>query len=63
MPYCELLSTCPFFNSATQDSPEMADIDKEQYCQGNYTWCGRYMAFQALKRELEKETAVRNVPK
>ena len=48
---CELLSTCPFFNDKAGDTFEMADIHKEQYCRGEYPWCGRYMVFKALERE------------
>jgi len=49
MPACELLATCPYFNDSTY---EMAGTDKEQYCKGDYTWCGRYMAFKALERQI-----------
>jgi len=49
--WCELLVTCPFFNDNAQKTFEMAEIYKEQYCKGNYPWCGRYMVFKALERE------------
>lgn len=49
MPACELLSTCPYFNDSMY---EMAKTDKEWYCRGDYGWCGKYMAFKALEREL-----------
>ncbi len=49
---CELLTSCPFFKDPTY---MMAETDKEQYCQGDYGWCGRYMAFK-VARALEKET-------
>ena len=52
MSNCELLATCPFFNDSMQD---MSEIDKEYYCKGNYSWCGRYMFFKALQRELDRE--------
>lgn len=48
---CELLATCPCFNDRTQNTFEMTEIDKEQYCKGDYPWCGRYMVFKALERE------------
>jgi len=51
---CELLSTCPYFNDRMQEMSEMTETDKEQYCQGDYTWCGRYMTAKALERELER---------
>ena len=51
MPDCELLVTCPFFSDSTY---EMAETYKEQYCKGNYFWCGRYLGFKALERELER---------
>ncbi len=35
----------------TQNTFEMAETCKEQYCKGNYPWCGRYMVFKALERE------------
>jgi len=33
----------------------MPEIFKEQYCRGDYRWCGRYMAFKAEERELERK--------
>ena len=53
---CELLTSCPFFKDPTY---MMAEMDKEQYCQGDYGWCGRYMAFKVLAREKKtrQETA------
>lgn len=48
---CELLATCPFFNDRAQNTFEMAETYKEQYCRGIYPWCGRYMVFKALERE------------
>ena len=58
MSNCELLSTCPFFNDTSDDMSEMAEMRKEQYCKGGYTWCGRYLGFKALQRELEREIEV-----
>lgn len=55
---CELLSTCPFFNNQTQDMSGMTAKDKEQYCQGDYAWCGRYMTFKASQREAESLTSL-----
>ena len=55
MPDCVLLSTCPFFNDRMHYVSEMTETDKQRYCKGNYTWCGRYMIFWALQRELERE--------
>ncbi len=46
MPDCELLATCPYFNDCMY---EMAEKDKEQYCKGDYTRCGRYLGFKALE--------------
>ncbi len=57
IPDCELLATCPFFNDAIQDTYQMAEMHKEQYCKGDYTWCGRYMVFKAWQRELERKEA------
>ena len=48
MPDCECLATCPYYNDSTYGMPE---IYKEQYCKGDYRWCGRYMAFKAEERE------------
>ena len=48
---CELLATCPFFNDNAQNTFEMAETYKVQYCKGNYPWCGRYMVFKAVERE------------
>lgn len=43
MPDCELLVTCPFFSNGTYG---LAEKLKEQYCKGDYAWCGRYMNFK-----------------
>jgi len=32
----------------------MTEMDKERYCRGDYGWCGRYMVFKALERELKR---------
>jgi len=34
-----------------QNTPEMTEIYKEQFCKGDYAWCGRYMAFKELERQ------------
>lgn len=60
MPACELLSMCPYFNDSTYGMPE---IFKERYCKGDYAWCGRYMAFKALERELKRKSSFRFVAK
>lgn len=54
MPDCELMPTCPFFNSDSQQAPEMSAGLKEEYCRDKYTWCGRYMAFKVLDREKKR---------
>jgi hypothetical protein len=46
---CELLTTCPYFND---DTYGMSEIFKEQYCRGEYRWCGRYMAAKAEERNM-----------
>ena len=53
MPDCELLLTCPFFNSMVDDTNELTAFIKKHYCHGYYARCGRYMAFKALERETE----------
>ena len=53
MPDCELLLPCPIFNDKTQGMSELAETLKEHHCKGDYAWCGRYMAFKALERELK----------
>ena len=55
MPDCELLATCPFFNDRMHNMSEMAEMCAKQYCKGDYGWCGRYMVFKALQRELERQ--------
>ena len=47
---CEIAATCPFLNGELQDSPELAARLKEEYCQGKYGWCGRYMLYKAILR-------------
>ena len=54
MPYCELMPTCPFFKDEFQESLEMTAGLKEEYCCGEYGWCGRYMVFKAQEREMER---------
>jgi hypothetical protein len=44
---CELMSTCPFFND--EEHSDMTESLKEEFCYGNYTWCGRYLIYQALR--------------
>ena len=51
---CEIAATCPFLNGEFQDSPELTERLKEEYCHREYGWCGRYMLYKALMRELEK---------
>lgn len=46
---CELVMTCPYYNNDTYGMPE---IYKDRYCREDYRWCGRYMAFKSLEREL-----------
>jgi len=55
MPDCELLATCPFFNDRMHNMSEMAEMCVEQYCKGDYGWCGRYMVFKALQRGLKRQ--------
>ena len=54
---CELLTTCPFFNDRMQYMSEMTETDKEQYCHGDYAWCGRYLVFKALEKELKRTSS------
>ncbi len=56
-PVCELLTTCPFLNDRMQYMSEMTETDKEQYCQGDYAWCGRYLVFKALEKELKRTSS------
>jgi hypothetical protein len=57
MPDCELLSTCPYFSDNQQEMSEMAARLKEEYCRGESGWCGRYMTYKALEREMERTAA------
>lgn len=45
---CELISTCPYFND--EEHSEMTESLKEEFCHGSYTWCGRYLTYQAVKK-------------
>ena len=36
------------------DVSEMTETDKQRYCTRDYAWCGRYIIFGALQRELER---------
>jgi len=67
MPDCELQDTCPFFINYKQGDytlaiSELIERVIEEYCRGNYTWCGRYLTFKALERRLEKQ-ATSNLPR
>ena len=55
MPDCELTATCPYFKGDFQEAPEITERLKEEYCRGDYTWCGRYQAYKAQERERKKE--------
>ena len=55
MPDCELAPICPVFNNLMYNKCEIVKMCREQYCNGNYAWCGRYMIFKALERELKRE--------
>jgi len=37
----------------TNEKNELTVFHKDQYCHGSYSWCGRYMAFKRLEREME----------
>ena len=54
MTSCPLLAKCPYANEISHDFPKMSAADKERYCKGDYVWCGRYVAFEVLQRELER---------
>jgi len=43
---CELMDMCPYCNSG--DMPESL---KEDFCLGDFQWCGRYMIYIAVERE------------
>lgn len=47
---CELLPTCIFFNDRMADTPAVATLFKERYCQGDNRECARYIVFRALGR-------------
>ncbi len=52
---CPLLTRCPVANDKDHDLSEMREVDKQRYCTEDYAWCGRYMAFEVLQRELERD--------
>ena len=51
MPDCELLANCPFYNDYFQDISEPNTNFKEEYCHGNFVWCGRYIIFKRINEE------------
>ena len=65
MPDCELISTCPYFNDEFYGTQELKEGLKEEYCRGEYGWCGRYMVFKAQEREMERTASgfAENAPK
>jgi hypothetical protein len=54
-PDCELMPACPFFKDAFSGVPEVTERFKEEYCRGEYSWCGRYMHFKAQEREMKRK--------
>ncbi|MCK4785991.1 MAG: hypothetical protein KAV87_19700 [Desulfobacteraceae bacterium] len=48
---CELLPNCPFFNGYFQEISEPNTNFKEEYCHGNYVWCGRYILFKRIEAD------------
>jgi len=60
MPDCELRDACPFYIKYTEGYytraiSELIESVVEEYCRGDYLWCGRYMAYKALEEEIERE--------
>lgn len=48
---CELILNCPFYNSNYQEVSAPNTNFKEEYCHGNYAWCGRYILFKRIEAE------------
>ncbi len=44
---CKLEQMCPYYLGVL-DIPEEY---KEQYCRGEYQWCGRYLTYVTVERE------------
>ena len=55
MPECPLLTKCPYASDISHDFSEMNEEDKEQYCKGDYGWCGRYMTYKARQKEPHRQ--------
>lgn len=52
MPECECLKNCPYFESGpASEISAVGKMRREEYCQGDYSKCARYMVFKALGRE------------
>lgn len=49
---CECLSDCPYFESGSaKEISTVGRMRREEYCNGDYTKCARYMVFKALGKE------------
>lgn len=48
---CVKLSKCPFFHDKMANMPSMADLMKQNYCQGDWSRCARYRIFNDLGNE------------
>lgn len=51
MQKCDLIDSCPFFNSQLKGEKEQIKSLKVKYCLRNNLNCARYMIFMALGRE------------
>jgi hypothetical protein len=51
MAECTCILTCPFYNDRMRDMPGIADLLKNNYCQGNYENCARYLVRSKLGRD------------
>ena len=48
---CENLAKCIFFNDKMANKPATANIMKNNYCEGDFKSCARYIVCKQLGRE------------
>lgn len=51
MALCECLSNCPFFQDRMSNMPSMSNLLKKKFCEGDNTFCARYIVFKAKGNE------------
>lgn len=51
MAICPYLNECPFFNDKMLEKPELTNMYKKTYCNGDFSTCARWMIANNLGKE------------